>query len=190
MVAQFKVAVDQPQWRKMINEIKFPIASAAVQALRETASNTVDEGRQNIASSGRFGRNWQRDLQFRMRDEEINGEPSLEAKAIVFHKSGLAGVFESGITISARSGKLLWIPTRRGLSSPGVEARRRGLKLTSATVHGTPMLFNAADPDPRRKPLYIGVPSVRIGKKWRIIEIAKENVAKIGILFAKFFRGD
>jgi hypothetical protein len=52
------------------------------------------------------------------------------------------------------------------------------------------VLFDAADRDPHRKPLYIGVPSVRIPKKWRIFEIAQEHVAKIGELFARFFKGN
>ena len=41
-----------------------------------------------------------------------------------------------------------------------------------------------------RKPLYIGVPSVRIPKKFRITEIVKENVAKIALVFIKHFKGD
>jgi len=188
MVAQFKLAIDEPRWRDIINGIKFPVASAAVKALQQTAANAVADGRRNIASAGRFGKNWQRDLQFRMIDMEKAGEPSLEAKAVIFHKAAIAPVFEHGITIAGKP--LLWIPTKRGMSSPGVEVRRRGLKLTSATVRGTPLLFDATDRDPHRKPLYIGVRSVHIGKKWRITEIVKEHVAKIGLLFLKFFKGD
>ena len=43
--------------------------------------------------------------------------------------------------------------------------------------------------DRHRKPLYIGVPSVRIPKKWRITEIVKENAARLGELFVKYFKG-
>ena len=67
-------------------------------------------------------------------------------------------------------------------------ASRSGKKLISATVRGQPMLFDANDKDRDRKPLYIGVPSVRIPKKFRITEIVKENVAKIAALFTKHFK--
>jgi hypothetical protein len=161
----------------MMRQKQGPMVQAAIAALREIANDAVAEGRQNIASSGHFGRNWQRDLQFRMEGEGI------ETKAIVFHKSALAIIFETGITITGKP--LLWIPTRPHMPSPGILVRRRGVKLTSATVHGTPMLFNAADRDPHRKPLYIGVPSVHIGKKWRITEIVKKHVERFAALFRK-----
>jgi hypothetical protein len=106
------------------------------------------------------------------------GEPS----AIIFHKIGFAGVFEHGATIAGKP--LLWIPTTPG----GPPASRSGKKLTSATVRGKPMLFDANDRDRDRKPLYIGVPSVRIPKKWRITEIVKEHAAKIADLFLKYFK--
>ncbi len=181
MAAQFKIAVDQSM-ADIINRIKFPFATAAVEALQQTAADIVDEGRRNIASSGKFGANWQRDLQFRMKDTEVAGEPSLKAKAFVFHRSALAGIFEFGATIAGKP--LLWIPTTPGAPPP----RRSGKRLVSATVRGTPLLFDAGDRDRHRRPLYFGVPIVNIAKKWRINEIAKEHVEKIGLLFAQFFR--
>jgi hypothetical protein len=186
VAAQFKIAVDQSM-AQIMNRIKFPIATAAVEALQQTAADIVDEGRSNIASSGRFGANWQRDLVFQMKDTEVDGEPSLEAKAIVFHKSALAFVFEEGITIAGKP--LLWIPTSSSARFPSPSRFvKRGGKLTFARIRGTPVLFDAADKDRHRRPLYIGVPSVRIAKKWRIFEIAKKHVEKIGFLFVKFFR--
>jgi hypothetical protein len=50
------------------------------------------------------------------------------------------------------------------------------------------MLFDASDHDPHRKPLYIGVQSVTIGKKFHITEIVTKNVAKIAQAFAKLFK--
>src|SRR5262245_21953667 len=185
MAAQFKVAVDKSQFSRFVNRIKFPVASAAVGALAQTADDIVDEGRRNIASSGRFGANWQRDLQARMKDtKESAGEPSLKAKAFVFHKSALAMIWESGVTIQGR--RLLWIPTTPGAPPP----RRSGKNLTATTVRGTPLLFDKDDRDRHRRPLYFGVPVVHIPKKWRIKEIAREHVANIGTVFARFFRGD
>src|SRR5215510_4926853 len=137
MPAQFKVTVDKPAWLKTIRDKQRPVAEAAVAALREAAADAVQEGRQNIAGSGRFGGRWQQGLQYRTQDAEAGGEASLQAKAIIFHKFGLAGVFEHGATISGKP--LLWIPTQEG----GPPASRSGKKLVSATIRGQPMLFDA-----------------------------------------------
>jgi hypothetical protein len=178
MVAQFKVSVDDEAWRKLMREKAQPLLDASILALRETAANSVFEGRRNIASAGRFGRNWQRDLQFRMIGT------GLETKAIVFHKSALATVFESGATIRGRH--LLWIPVTPGMPPP----RRSGKRLTFARVRGHALLFDADDRDRHRRPLYFGVPVVTIRKKWRITEIVEEQVKKFAALFHKFFRGE
>jgi Family of unknown function (DUF6441) len=184
MPAQFKVTVDQPKWLQMIREKQRPVATAAVAALREAAADAVQEGRQNIAGAGKFGGPWQSGLQYRTQNAAEGGEPSLQAKAIIFHKFGIAGVFEHGATIAGKP--LLWIPTTPG----GPPASRSGKKLVSATVRGQPVLFDANDPDRHRKPLYVGVPSVRIPKKWRITEIVKEHARQIGMLFLKHFKAD
>jgi hypothetical protein len=182
MAAKIKLTVDTPRWLQMIRDKQRPVATAAVAALRETAANAVQEGRSNIAGAGRFGPEWQSGLQYITVDAVDAGEPSLQAKAIIFHKFGFAGVFEHGATIAGKP--LLWIPTTPGAPT----ASRSGKKLVSATVRGKPMLFDANDRDRDRKPLYIGVPSVRIPKKWRITEIVKEHAAKIAMLFLKHFK--
>jgi Family of unknown function (DUF6441) len=182
MAFQFKVDFDPVAWIKRAQDTHRSVAAASVAALRETATEAVKEGRENIASAGAFGPNWQRDLRRKIVGAKDGGEPSLQAKAIIFHKSALAGVFEHGATIQGKP--LLWIPTTPGAP----RASRSGKKLTSATVRGQPMLFDAADRDRKRKPLYIGVPSVRIPKKWRIIEIVKEHAAQLGQLFLKHFK--
>ncbi|HVR68183.1 MAG TPA: DUF6441 family protein [Verrucomicrobiae bacterium] len=186
MPAQFKVTVDQPAWLRMIRDKQRPVAEAAVAALRETAANAVQEGRQDIAAAGPgFTRaKWQSGLQYRTKEATEGGEPSLQATATIFHKYGIAGVFEHGATIQGKP--MLWIPTTHG----GATASRSGKKLVSATVRGKPMLFDANDKSRDRKPLYIGVPSVRIPKKFHITEIVKKHAAKIGLLFIKFFKGD
>lgn len=184
MPVKFKVTVDQPAWIKMIREKQRPVATAAVAALREVAAESVQEGRQNIGAAGAgFTRaQWQSGLQYRTKGGTQGGQPSLQAEATIFHRYGIAGVFEHGATIQGKP--LLWIPTTHG----GPTASKSGKKLVSATVHGTPMLFDANDPDRHRKPLYIGVPQVRIPKKFRITEIVKEHVARIAQAFVKNFK--
>ena len=180
---KFELKADAPAAAKMIRDKHRAVATAAVAALRETAANAVQEGRSNIEGSGRFHGGWVSGLQYRTRGAAEDGEPSLDASAVIFHKIGLTGVFESGATISGKP--LLWIPTRRGAPP----ARKSGKKLTFATVGGQPMAFDADDKDRQRKPLYIGVPSVRIEPKWNIREIVKEHAAKFAELFSKHFKG-
>lgn len=184
MAGKITVKADMPAWLQAIREKQRPVAEAAVAALRETAANAVQEGRRNIAGAGpNFGPKWQSGLQFLTKDAKEGDLPSLQAKAIIFHRFGIAGVFEHGATIQGKP--LLWIPTTRG----GPPPRKSGKRLTSATVRGTPMLFDANDRDRKRKPLYIGVPQVRIPKKFNITEIVKEHVARIAAVFIKHFKG-
>src|SRR5262245_32829333 len=190
---KFTIHVDQ-DWRKMIHDQQRRVSGSAVGALVQVTNDAVAEGRKQIGSSGRFSDNlrrtisatdtWQSGLKSRMRDAREGGEPSLKAKGLVFHTIGLAGIFEHGATIEGKP--MLWIP----LDPRARPAGRSGKKLTSATVRGTPMLFDANDRDRHRKPLYIGVPSIRIPKKWRIIEIVKQHVAKFSALFAMRFKSD
>jgi hypothetical protein len=184
MAVKFKVTVDQPAWLKMLRNKQRPVATAAVAALRDVAAGAVQEGRSNIASAGTgFTRaQWQSGLQYRTKDTVEGGEPSLRAKATIFHKYGIAGVFEHGAIIQGKP--LLWIPTKHG----GPPASKSGKKLISATINGTPVLFDANDRDRHRKPLYIGVPSVRIPKKFRITEIVKEHAAKFWSAFMSHFK--
>jgi len=181
---KFTVKTDPLGLYGLLRDKQRAVATASVAALREAADDAVEEGRSNIAGAGAFGPKWQTGLKRRMVDATEEGGPSLQAKAIIFHKFGFAGVFEHGATISGKP--LLWIPT----TPQGPPASRSGKKLVSATVRGQPMLFDAGDKDRQRKPLYIGVPSVRIPKKWRITEIVKEHAAQIGALFLKHFKGD
>jgi hypothetical protein len=184
MPLKFKVNVDKKNWLKLDRE-REPIGQAAVAALRETAAAAVKEGRANIASAGPGFQHaqWISGLKYKTVGATKGGQPSTDAKAIILHRYGIAGVFEHGATIS-RPGGLLWIPIKHG----GPPARKSGKKLTSATINGTPVLFDANDPDRHRKPLYIGVKSVRIPKKFRIIEIVKEQAKRIAERFFKFLK--
>jgi hypothetical protein len=201
---KIKVTVYQPRWLELIRDKERPVAKAAVEALQEVATEAVAEGRSNIAASGHFTKGWVTGLQYQLIDAEEAGEPSLQAKAEIYHTIGLAGVFEQGITIAGRP--LLWIPTNPAYGN--IPPRRYPKKLVSATVRGTPMLFEARIPlrglDPgarkrrwmlepvgvERRPIYIGVPSISIPKKWRIIEIVKQHASEFGTAFLHHFKAE
>ena len=178
MAVGFRVKVDTPKWVKMIREKQYPIAEAAVAALRDVAAMSVQEGRADIAAAGNFKGDWQARLQYRVFDAtDESGGPSLNARAVIFHRYGIAGVFEYGATMHGRP--LIWIPTTRGAPP----ARKSGKRLVSATVRGQPMLFDANDRNRQRKPLYVGVKQVTVPKTFHVTEIAKANWEKLGALF-------
>jgi len=181
-MAEFKVTSNTPDWLKAIREKQKPVAEAAVAALRETAAVSVQEGRKDIAAAGRFGSNWQQGLQYRTKGAKKDGVASLQAQATIYHRYGIAGVFEHGATIHGRP--LLWIPTRRGGPAPS----KSGKKLVSATINGKPMLFDAGDHDRHRKPLYVGVPQVTIRKTFHITEIVKKNLKHMAEFFIRNFK--
>lgn len=179
MAVGFRVKIDTPKWVKMIREKQYPVAEAAVAALRDVAAMTVQEGRADIAAAGpNFRGNWQERLQYRTFDTtDEAGGPSLKARAVIFHKYGIAGVFEYSATMHGRP--LIWIPTTRGAPP----ASKSGKKLTFATVRGTPLAFDANDKNRQRKPLYVGVKQVTVPKTFHVTEIAKANWEKLGALF-------
>jgi hypothetical protein len=160
------------------NKLREKVAKAVAASEQEVAENSVELGRRNIASAGHFGPNWQRDLQFRMSGKDLN------TRATVFHKSALAGIFESGATIAGKP--LLWIPTTPG--APPI--KRSGKRLIFAIVAGHHLAFDKDDRDRRRRPLYIGVPTVHIRKLWHITEIVKDEIAKFPAVFDKHFESD
>ncbi len=184
-MAEFKATSDVPDWIKAIRDKQQPVAEAAVAALREVAAESIQEGRRDIAAAGpNFRSNWQEGLKYKTKNARKGGQALLSAEATIYHRFGIAAVFEFGAVISGKP--LLWIPTRRGGPAP----KKSGKKLVSATVNGQPMLFDAGDKNRERKPLYIGVPTVTIKKKFHITEIVRDNVKHMAEFFIKNFKGD
>lgn len=179
MALGFRVRIDIPHWVEMVRAKQYPVAEAAVAALREVAAVSVQEGRADIAAAGpNFRGNWSEGLQYRSFDTTDDaGGPSLKARAVIFHRYGIAAVFEYGATIHGRP--LLWIPVTRG--TPPIN--KSGKKLTFATVNGTPLAFDANDRDRHRKPLYHGAKQAVIPRKFHIRDIVKKNWEKLGALF-------
>jgi len=185
MVLRLRVNYSPAAWAKTMTKSQGAVSEAAVAALREVAALSVQEGRLNIAASGRrFAMNekWVQGLQYRTKDATKGGEASLQAKAIIFHRFGIAGVFEHGATIEGKP--LMWIPTSPDLP----RIRKSGKKLVFATIRGQPVAFDAADRARDRKPLYVGIKSAQIAKRWHITEIVKANVKKFSALFVKHFK--
>jgi len=189
---KFTVKVDEPKWLSMIRAKQQPVAVAAEAALRDVAAESVQEGRADIAAAGEgfTHADWLTGLQYKTFGDRIGGQATLSGTARIFHKYGIAGVFETGADIKARPGKLMWVPTQAGLARLGGARRpsRSRKKLTFATVRGVVMAFDAADKSRDRKPLYIGLEEVVIPQKFHIRQIVEDNVAHIGEAFLKNFK--
>jgi hypothetical protein len=165
-------SADDAALEKMIEEIESEISKAAAGAVNDAAKEAVKEGRANIAGAG-FSERWQRGFTYRFYPNK--GE---DPAALVYHKIGLASVFERGITIAGRP--LLWLPIEKNLPAGVHSPRQYGKKLVSVNIAGKPpLLFDANDR--LRGPLFIGERSVSIRKRfdlYRIIAAAAEHMRK------------
>ena len=164
---------------KLFDEIEDQISDAAAGAVQDAAREAVKEGRANIASagfsfSGQKGfsaSKWQQGFRYKFYPNK-GGDPA----ALIYHKIGLASVFERGIKISGQP--LLWLPIERNLPRNVKSPRQYGGKLVSVNIAGrAPLMFDAVDR--RRGPLFIGVRSADIRKRfdlYRIIAAAAEHM--------------
>ena len=124
-------------------------------ALRDVAATTVQEGRQDIGAAGPGFRRaqWQSGLRYRTKSATETGgfETMLKATATISHRYGIAGMFEYGPTeIKAKSGQLMWIPTaHKGATASrfggSILDKTRSKFLESATINGTPVMFDKRD---------------------------------------------
>jgi hypothetical protein len=167
--------------------------------------------RADIALAG-FGPRWQRT--FRADVFPKGSEPSANAAAFFHHKIGYAGIFEDGGKIQGKP--LLWIPLS---GTPKKIGRRRfsvenyRLRYTSKDSRlqrvdrpgKNPLLFGKAPAGMRRGrkrgvsseqfqtqrvPLFVGVKSVDISKRFHVREILAGVAADLPNLFTAHFDPD
>lgn len=179
---KINVTFNGPGIVQQLRDMQKPVANAAYAALDDAAKIAVTEGRQNIAGAGRFGSRWVTGLKYRLFPEK----PSLRARATIFHTVGLAGQFQTGATIMGKP--LLWLPIRANLPPRVNSPKQYGRKLVSVNRPGKkPMLF-AALRGPDRKPLFVGVKSIKIPKKFSVIEIVEHQAERLGEFFLRRFK--
>lgn len=156
------------------DEIKNEIRAAAAGALDDVAKLAVRQGRANIASAG-FPGKWQTGFGYAF-NKGTNPEVA------IFHRFGLASVFERGMSIGGQP--MLWLPIEANLP-PGIKSPKKyGKKLVSVNIRGkAPLLFDAADR--RRGPLFVGVRTVNIRKRFDLRRIITESANQIGEFYQK-----
>jgi Family of unknown function (DUF6441) len=183
----------------IVKELQRPIAKAATAAIREVGEIAKRNGRASIAAAG-FSRKWQNALRVNIYPPQGD---SMRPAAFIFHKIRYAGVFEEGAIIGGKP--LLWlplpsVPLRRGRPmTPSQYARSVG-PLVSVERPGKPPLLFAKPRAGRRhrraalavdgKPLYVGLSSVAIAKRFDIKGAAQKAAAQLPSLYAKHLRTD
>jgi hypothetical protein len=176
-------------------EIQRPIAKAATAAVRDAGEIAKQNGRASIAAAG-FSRKWQNALRVNIYPPQGD---SLRPAAFIFHKIRYAGVFEEGAVIGGQP--LLWlplptVPLRRGRPmTPSQYARSIGPLVSVQRPRRPPLLFPKARSRRRRgkthverKPLYVGLSSVEIAKRFDIKGAARNAAAQLPELFEKHLR--
>jgi hypothetical protein len=184
----------------IVRELQRPIAKAATAAIREAGEIAKRDGRASIPAAG-FSRKWQNALRVNIYPPQGD---SMRPAAFIFHKIRYAGVFEEGAVISGQP--LLWlplpnVPLRRGRPmTPSQYARSIGPLVSVQRPGGPPLLFPKARSGhgrrrrttvgAERKPLYVGLSSVAISKRFNIKGAAQNAAAQLPSLFARHLRAD
>ena len=165
------------------------VAKAATLAMRDTADTAKELGRASIAAGG-LGSRWQKALRAEVYPR---GRFSVNAAAFIYHKIKYANIFERGGTI--RGKPLLWLPLsgtprkigRRkfsprnfsqsvgklypipGASKPLLGARVSGKGKRKKVSLSALKKGGKAGEKTRLVPLFVGVPSVSLKGRMRII---------------------
>lgn len=203
------------QFETTIRAIETPIAKAATAALSEARSIILSEGRAAISSAG-FSRRWQNIFRSRMTPKR-GGQPVINASVTFFDNSFFINLFGEGGThhgkplmwlpldtvpfgsghtrltpkqYQQRVGKLFSVRRAgrtpllvgKGTSSTIARATRKAVRfrkraVTSGSLRGTVNV-----------PLFVGVSSVTIGKKFDVKSIIARVSGQIGELYLKHFQ--
>lgn len=184
----------------IVKEMQRPIAKAATAAVREAGDIAKRNGRASIAAGG-LSRRWQNALRVNVYPKQGD---SLRPAAFVYHKISYARVFEEGAVIQGKP--MLWlplpgVPSRRGLAmTPSQYVRSIGPLVSVQRPGKPPLLFagphsgrggrKAKTSNGERKPLYVGLSSVAIHKRFYIKGAVQKAAAQLPSLYAKYLRAD
>ncbi len=173
------------------------VAQAATFAMQETGQNIKDDARKSIARAG-FKRKWQNAMRANVYPGK--GKHSIDAAVYVYHKIPYAHVFEFGARIAGKP--YLWVPTKNSPARIGrskVTPRKFAAQiapLRSAKGGKRPMLVaNYRRGRGRRKkgapqsvPVFVGIKSARIPKKFNIVGAFKKAAGRVAGLYFKHFK--
>lgn len=168
MKAKFTV-VEAP--KKAFDETRQQFIAAAIGAVKDAEAIAVRNGRANIASAG-FPARWQAALTSRFyRNDGFN------PAALIYHKFGIASVFERGKSISGKP--MLWLPIERNHPGRPRKPAFYGNKLRSVNRGRRPLLFLG------KVPLFFGIPRVQIRRRFNLLAIFKAAADQVPEFLAK-----
>jgi hypothetical protein len=168
------------------------LALASHRTIAELAAMIGSEGRRHIASTGikstaywPWATKWYAGVIDTPKD-------SINARLFTRHKLNLANIFERApFTISGgRNRRLLWIPfaNSKMMTAKGSTVKPKDYQATTghklALIVGKSGLPELID-DVSRKPMYFGVPSVTIRRKFDLTGVIDKSVARIPAIFNK-----
>lgn len=192
-----------------------PVAEAATAAMTDAANQVKTEGRADIARAG-FSKRWQNTL--RADVYPSRGKVSVSAAALIHHKIQYAGVFEEGATI--RGKPFLWLPLRTTPKKIGGQrmtarlfAERVGpLRFVQRPGHRPLLMAQVRSTDAavrkgvslnalkrgkaakrgtlRSVPMFVGIETVTIRKKFNITAIVQRARDALFELYFRHFRDE
>lgn len=151
------------------------VLAATRQAITEMTDDVLAQGRANIAGAGNFGPRWTAGLRV------TRGEGGGHIRINVTHDIPYFMVHQRGAVIKGRP--LLWIPLSFAPEAKGVYARDYpgGLFRVDRLAGGAPLLLSRVTGEPK----YSGHAQVKIPKRFRVIEIARNLFLKLNEYYTR-----
>lgn len=137
-------------------------------ASRQAAKMVLENGRENIRAAGNFGPKWIDGLSV---DVVPRSGALLNSVITVSHKIPFFSVFEKGATI--KGNPFLWIPLSFATK---VKLANFSGKLFRVNRPGLPPLLLSVD---TKQPMYIGLTSVQIKKKFNIQKVIQDVMRQL-----------
>lgn len=146
------------------------MAAALIRAANGVSREILTKGRADIRSAGRFGKRWTQGLH-----ADVEADKSGDAEIAVYHDVPYWRVFETGRVIHGKP--LLWIPLSFAKDAQKVRARdfSGGLFRVDRKGSKAPLLLSIKTGEPK----YFGKKSVKIPKKFHILEICRAAAKKL-----------
>lgn len=171
------------QVQRAFEDLRQPVALALVNAMRRAGELIQSRGRANISSAGfskRFVQGFNAVLDRPRAGEAIGLR--------VFHRIGYAGIFEHGGRIVGKP--LLWLPIEANLPRDRRWTPRRFVRSVGplASARGRPLLVGRPPGFKRPVPVFVGVRSVELRKRFNINAIVDNVMGDFESLYESSLR--
>ncbi len=167
-----------PQFKRASTKAKGQMLSASRGAAQDTVKFVETKARADIAKAGKFSARWKLTGKISEGGGNIRVAFSMPDAPPMKHWR----VFQYGATI--RGKPMLWIPLSFAKDAKGVSAKNYPGQLFRVDRAGKAPLLLGGKP---ATPKYFGKASVRIPKKFHLVEIIKEGASKMKVFYKSRF---